>query len=598
MTIFAFINLAHREHNVPEHTKPHQIHQTKAANLAVIGGNENASTSDQCTSLNMSGRKKLHANQKKSEPVTSSPNLSPSYLQNKQYRTNTPRNTDLIDNSVNLNDNKENLPEYGGGAAEHRVDSPKFALQQNSPNTPLSNYKSPPSTHSSPLYTAHDTRTDCNIFTYSPLITEPFKHSTYFHFPDVDTLSPIDHKSTQNLQNDENKSNRKETASVRRARLKSISLDSDGARLCTDSSLPVEEIIERTIPQTTFQDGEDTPPFYSPLPSADEHIRQMVCTTKNINRLVLDLSIKDDTLHSAHENAVATASMEANLPTPKTPTLMQTRQKAFSLDSDQDQAMTVASEFNQNTLNVTSAGHMSKAKPHLVANFLCIESNASASVPTTPKRQSTGKCTKNIMRCGKVLPLLHDHEAMDSISDAKHLCKAENIDSDGNIMNDIHDQYDDVYALETERGYAGSFETSVDDVDCDIINGSANSLTSQFGTSGANRRANSNLGSNNMGLRSNMRGNGLSLSNYSLSNFQGSHCSLTRSNYNIFGTASASSSSLQMAQKSHSMYGYGAMSSTSGDNAFFGSSTQYHQSQEQQHQQFSGIELNNVNVAR
>lgn len=561
----------------------------------MMGENENASTSDQCSPLNIPGRKKAHANQKKSESVTSSTNLSPSYLQNKQYRTNTPRNTDLIDSSVHLNDNKENRPEYGGGA-EHRVDSPKFALQQNSPNTPLSSYKSPPSTHSSPLYTAHDTRTDCNIFTYSPLITEPFKHSTYFHFPDVDTLSPIDRKSTHNLQNDENKINRKEAASVRRARLKSISLDSDGARLCTDSSLPVEEIMERTTLQNTFHDAEDTPPFYSPLPSADEHIRQMKCTTKNINRLVLDLSITDDTLQGAHENDAAAASIKAKLPTPKTPTLMQTRQKAFSLDSDQDQAMTADGEFNQNSLNVTNSGFMLKAKPQLVANFLCIESNASASVPTTPKRQSIGKCTKNIMKCGRTLPLLHDHEAIDSISDAKHVCKNDNIDGDANVTDDIHDQYDDAYALEMERGYAGSFETSVDDVDCDIISGSANSLISQFGTSGGNSRANSNIGSNNMGLRSNMRGNGLSLSNYSLSNFQGSHCSLTRSNYNIFGTSSAASSSLQMAQKSHSMYGYGAMSSAGGGNQFFGTMEQ-HQSQQQQ-QQFSGTKLNKADTLR
>lgn len=101
---------------------------------------------------------------------------------------------------MHSNDNKENLPDIQsqyGSTTDFRLDSPKFALQQSSPNTPLSNYKSPPSTHSSPMYTAHEPRTDCNIFTYSPLITEPFKHSTYFHFPDVDTPSPIDFKSAR-----------------------------------------------------------------------------------------------------------------------------------------------------------------------------------------------------------------------------------------------------------------------------------------------------------------------------------------------------------------------------------------------------------------
>lgn len=97
-------------------------------------------------------------------------------------------------------DNKENVPgiqSHPGSQSEYRLDSPKYTLQQNSPNTPLSSYKSPPSTHSSPMYTAHEIRTDCPMFTYSPLITEPYKHSTYFHFPDVDTPSSIVGKSAQ-----------------------------------------------------------------------------------------------------------------------------------------------------------------------------------------------------------------------------------------------------------------------------------------------------------------------------------------------------------------------------------------------------------------
>lgn len=70
--------------------------------------------------------------------------------------------------------------------------------------------------------------------------------------------------------------------------------------------------------------------------------------------------------------------------------------------------------------------------------------------------------------------------------------------------------YDDVYTLETDT--TSSFETaSCDDVDCEVIGGP------------------------DMGLRSNIGMAALSLSNYSLSNFQGSHCSLTRSNHNIFG---------------------------------------------------------------
>lgn len=100
-------------------------------------------------------------------------------------------------------DNKENVPgiqSHHGSTSEYRLDSPKYTLQPNSPNTPLSSYKSPPSTHSSPMYTAHEIRNDCNFFTYSPLITEPYKHSTYFHFPDVDTPSSINGKASQQQQ--------------------------------------------------------------------------------------------------------------------------------------------------------------------------------------------------------------------------------------------------------------------------------------------------------------------------------------------------------------------------------------------------------------
>lgn len=62
-------------------------------------GDEIASTSDQSSSsIGMPSRRKSHSNQnKKSESSISSPNMSPSFLQNKQYRTNAPRSNDLIE---------------------------------------------------------------------------------------------------------------------------------------------------------------------------------------------------------------------------------------------------------------------------------------------------------------------------------------------------------------------------------------------------------------------------------------------------------------------------------------------------------------------
>lgn len=95
---------------------------------------------------------------------------------------------------------------------------------------------------------------------------------------------------------------------TRRARLKSISLDSESARLVEENlGIPVEEIIDNR-----------------------NNIRQSA-TTKNKNNLTINLSKRDDSLTIS----AADDYKKVNAPTtPKTPTLTQTRQKAISLDSD------------------------------------------------------------------------------------------------------------------------------------------------------------------------------------------------------------------------------------------------------------------------
>ncbi|XP_055317361.1 M-phase inducer phosphatase [Sitodiplosis mosellana] len=616
---------SNRDHNVPDNSQQlHHSHQSKVPHTrsTSMTGDVVASTSDQAIT-GISSRK---SKQRKSDSSSSSPAMSPSYIQNKQYRTNTPRNVDLIENVMHSNDNKENVPgihaQYGSATTEHRLDSPKFALQQNSPNTPLSSYKSPcPSTHSSPMYTAHEPRTDCNIFTYSPLITEPFKNSTYFHFPDVDTPSPIalatsqeasrahsqlsatsfstlnnnnmiiatdDKKNNQatlmnnNNNNNYNRSNyssnniqigapdeccssapkvKAKEAAVRRARLKSISLDSDGARLVEENlCIPVEELMERALAQTASSFDEDTP-FHSPANlTSSEHQSHTKCLSKNINHLVLDLSIKDDSLPNVDYQSSPSDTKDEHFKfsmsrskstTPKTPTLTQTRQKAISLDSDPkyEKEPSISLERGAHT---PSAGNsqlaIMRSKPHLMPNFLCVESNASMSVPTTPRRQQLVKNTLSKLNTNnskgvgsRKTGFASSAEYFASKKANERKCNEKlqlNPETEPILEGTVVDYYDDVYAIEHEN--TSSFETSTDDVDCDIICGSANSLISNCGgTSGTNNHSNNNSGSNFSGFRSNMSAAGLSLSNYSLSNFQGSHCSLTRSNYNIFGMTSA-----------------------------------------------------------
>lgn len=243
----------------------------------------------------------------------------------------------------------------------------------------------------------------------------------------------------------------KKEASVRRTRLKSISLDSDGARLVEENlCIPVEELVERTLPQTTQFDYDDTTSFYTPTNlniNTNKHPQQttssnMKSLSKKINHLVLDLSIKDDSLrhieyqtsslaaddilttsttitadtidrHSNYSQNDTNLNRSKSATTPKTPTLTKSRQKAASLDSepkcnDYDNRLqsmqctstdsvggTTNMHGNNLGIGMGNAGHMAvlRNKPLLMSNFLCVESNSSMSVPTTPKRQQLVKKT-------------------------------------------------------------------------------------------------------------------------------------------------------------------------------------------------------------
>lgn len=242
---------------------------------------------------------------------------------------------------------------------------------------------------------------------------------------------------------------------MRRARLKSISLDSDGARLVEENlCIPVEELVERTLPQTTQFDYDDVTPFYTPTnfdmstsqqQTSSSTNKNMKYLSRKINHLVLDLSIKDDSLKYEtslplieYETSPLAATSTADIPvtdtidghskytqndiesnrsksatTPKTPTLTKSRQKAASLDSeptcnDCDRSQSVQSTSTDSvggTMNVHggnnlgiglgNAGHIAalRNKTHLMPHFLCVESNSSMSVPTTPKRQQLAKKT-------------------------------------------------------------------------------------------------------------------------------------------------------------------------------------------------------------
>lgn len=398
-------------------------------------------------------------------------------------------------------------------------------------------------------------------------------------------------------------------AAVRRARLKSISLDSDGARLVEENlCIPVEELMERALAQTTSSFDEDTP-FHSPanLTSA-EHQSHTKCLSKNINHLVLDLSIKDDSLPTVDYQSSPSDTKDEHFKftmskskstTPKTPTLTQTRQKAISLDSDPKYetgpSIPIVSPESLSAHNSGGGNQLTimRNKPHLMPNFLSVE-NASMSVPTTPRRQQLAKNTLSKLNANNAKGCVGNRktgftssaEYFASKKANERKCNEKmqlNPETEPILEGTVVDYYDDMYAIEHEN--TSSFETSTDDVDCDIICGSANSLISNCGgtsTGGStNNHINNNSGSNFLGFRSNMSAAGLSLSNYSLSNFQGSHCSLTRSNYNIFGMTSAAAAATASATTNSSSQNVNpfktSVVSTNNSKCFAPSSTQPYQ---------------------
>lgn len=372
-------------------------------------------------------------------------------------------------------------------------------------------------------------------------------------------------------------------AAVRRARLKSISLDSDGARLVEENlCIPVEELMERALKQHTNKTSfdEDSTPFHSPANlTSDEHRSHTKCLSKNYHHLVLDLSIKDDSLSNVDYQSSPSGSdtkderFQFKSTTPKTPTLTQTRQKAISLDSDPNgsggaSVSNASHELGIHQHSGAGGGTGMRTKPHLLSNFLCVESNASMSVPTTPRRQQIvkskfgGAGAGNMSSSGiskgmtgsRKTGFASSAEYFASKKAADRKCNEKlqlNPENEPILEGSVLDYYDDVYAI--EHDVTSSFETSTDDVDCDLICSSANSLISHCGGGGGgvgdngggglgNSGINNNLSSlsagNYLGLGGNRNVTGLSLSNYSLSNFQGSHCSLTRSNHNIYGMTS------------------------------------------------------------
>ncbi|XP_059613573.1 uncharacterized protein LOC132259810 [Phlebotomus argentipes] len=178
----------------------------------------------------------------------------------------------------------------------------------------------------------------------SPLVASAnYKHGNYFRFPEVDVWSPAAKTAPRLADSAQNSPEvvttprdtlpvddmARNSPTARRARLKSISLDSESARLVEENlNVAMEELdLEATQSPTGCK--------------------------RNKHQLKIDIDSENLT------------DVERQPPTPKTPTLTQTRQKAISLDSE-------------------PPGGVCKSKSQA---SMTTSTTASASVPTTPKRQ-------------------------------------------------------------------------------------------------------------------------------------------------------------------------------------------------------------------
>lgn len=247
------------------------------------------------------------------------------------------------------------LPSSGGPAS---ADSPHLGGQRQRHGAP--------DTDTSPSENKENTAPN------SPLVASAnYKQGNYFRFPDVDAwpsasvkinadqlsscstpsdtltlgiLSPQDTLLPEAPRN----------SPMRRARLKSISLDSESAKAVEDTlNMDLQELcIHPPPPSPSIATDELLPPGIT-LGIEGPTRRSF----RNKNQLKIDLKQEE-----YHPDGSGVDSRQ-HPPTPKTPTLTQSRQKAISLDSDQG-----------------------SLKPPTETTTNCCLPTVSASVPTTPKR--------------------------------------------------------------------------------------------------------------------------------------------------------------------------------------------------------------------
>lgn len=194
-----------------------------------------------------------------------------------------------------------------------------------------------------------------------------------------------DGKSSEAVHNRNGKSE-----AARRARLKSISLDSDGAKLVEENLyIPVEELVERAN-SALYADGASS--RNQNKIALNQIVQESKATennskTENMKMQIIELVDKDEDIlldgvesckisHRGNDQLISEAQ---STQTPKTPTLSHTRQKAISFDSE----LLISNKSNMRARS--NEEDKSPSCYELSQTDNTQNEELSSSVPTTPK---------------------------------------------------------------------------------------------------------------------------------------------------------------------------------------------------------------------
>lgn len=255
------------------------------------------------------------------------------------------------------------------------------------------------------------------------------KNGDYFKFPEVDLFSPglINHQQinsyqfennddeleleltypSNNLDKSENEkikpiimmSDSDQSQATRRARLKSISLDSEGAKMVEENlRVPVEELIEMTSSSKIISSSNKKSTSISKS-ERELFERDSSCCFEEEQDIEQQVSLKvrwyNDVNQNTHTHSQpSNSNCNRNQEVPRTHPLGKNKQKAISFDSSDTLKLSSSSssishklrirDRNYQTLNINESKHI-QTSPMKAVSLMHI-SSSSTSMPGTPKR--------------------------------------------------------------------------------------------------------------------------------------------------------------------------------------------------------------------